>query len=71
MLVVLDYLFALVFDGAHLLRVVVVVRECPVNVGHVNVVTVSDRPRFETTVFDLRLDELNSNPPAFEVWLVV
>jgi hypothetical protein len=51
--------------------VVVVVRESPIDVGHVDVVTVGDRPRFEAAIFDLRLDELDGDPSAFEMWLVV
>jgi hypothetical protein len=49
----------------------VVVRESPIDVGHVDVVTVGDCPRFEAAVLDLRLDELDGDPSAFEMWLVV
>jgi hypothetical protein len=34
-------------------------------------VTIGDRPRFEAAVLDLCPDELNGDPSAFEVWLVV
>jgi len=71
MLVVLDCHLTLVFDGAHLFRVVVVVRERPVNIGHVNIVTVGDRSRAEATVLNLRFDELDGDPSAFEMWLIV
>jgi hypothetical protein len=71
MFVTLDCLVALVFDNAHLFRVVVVVRECPVDVGHVDIVTVGDRPWFEASILDLCFDELNGDPSAFEMWFVV
>jgi hypothetical protein len=70
-LVILDYRLALAFDGAHLFRVIVVVRERSIDIGHVDVVTISDGPRFEATVLDLRLDELNADSSAFEMWLVM
>ena len=71
MLVVFDCRLALAFDGAHLFWMVMVVGERSVDIGHVNVMTVGDRPRFETAVLDLRFDELNGDPSAFEMWLVV
>jgi hypothetical protein len=71
MLVILDCRLALPFDGAHLFRVVVVIRERSIDVSNVDLVTVGDRPRFEATVFDQRFDELDSDPSAFEMWLVV
>ena len=71
MLVVLDRFLPLSFDSTHLFVMVVVVRECPIDVCHVDVVTVSDRPRFEAAVLDLRFDELDSDPSALEMWLVV
>jgi hypothetical protein len=49
----------------------VVVRERSIDIGHVDVVTISDGPRFEATVLDLRLDELNADSSAFEMWLVM
>ncbi len=59
------------FDGAHLFSMVVVVRERPVDVGHVNTVTVGDRPRFEAALLDLRFDELDGDSSAFEMRPVV
>jgi hypothetical protein len=69
--VVFNCRLALSFDGAYLLRMVVVVGERSVDVGHVNVATVGDRPRFETAVLDLHFDELDGDPSALEMWLVV
>jgi hypothetical protein len=67
--VVLDGVFTLTFDSTHLFQVVA--RERPIDIGHVDIVTVCDRPGFESAALDLRPDELDGYPPAFEVWLVV
>jgi hypothetical protein len=48
----------------------VVVRERPIDVGHVDIVTAGDRPWFEAAVLDLRFDELNGDTSAFELGLV-
>ena len=52
MSVTLDCVLALAFDRTHLLRMVVVVGECPVDIGHIDVVPVGDRARVEATVLD-------------------
>lgn len=48
-------------------RMVVIIRECSVHVGNVDIVAVRDRPGVETSVFDLRFDEQDGDPPSFEV----
>jgi hypothetical protein len=61
----------LAFDRTHLFGIVVVVGETPIDVGHVEVVSVGNGPRGETPLFDLFFEKLNSNPSALEVGLVV
>jgi hypothetical protein len=71
MLVILYGSLSLLFDGSHLFRMVVIVRERSVYVGNVDVVTVGDGSWFEAAVLDLCFNKLNRDPPAFEMWLVV
>ena len=66
-----DFRFPLAFDLTHLLGMVMVVRERPVDISYVEIVTIGDRPRIQSPFFDLFFDELNGDPPAFEMWLVV
>jgi hypothetical protein len=66
-----DCRLPLAFDLTHLLGMIVVVRERPVDISHVEIVTISDRPRGQSSFFDLFFDELNGDPPALEMWLVV
>jgi hypothetical protein len=62
---------ALAFDFTHFLGMVVVVRERSVDISHVEIVAVGDRPRIQSPFLNLFFDELNGNSPAFEMWLVV
>lgn len=71
MFAVVDGSLALLFDGVHLVRVVVVVRERPIDVSNIDAVTIGDRPRFETAVLNLRFNELDGDSSTFEMWLVV
>jgi len=71
MSVFFDIRLPLAFDLTHLLRMVIIVGERPVHICHVEIVAIGDSSRIEPTLFDLFFDELNGNPPAFEMWLVV
>lgn len=59
------------FDGPHLLGVVVIIRECPVDVGHAEVVSLRDRPGIEAPILDLGLEETDGEAPALQMWFVV
>jgi hypothetical protein len=52
---------ALTLDCSHLRRMVVVVRERPIDIGDVEVVTVGDCAGCEPAVLNLRLDELDGD----------
>lgn len=62
---------SLAFDPTHLLRIVIIVGERPVDICQVEIVAIGDGSWIEPPLFDLFFDELNGNPPAFEMWLVV
>ena len=63
--------FALAFDRPHLLGIVAIVRERPVDIGHVEIVAIGAGSRIEPPLLNLLFDELSGNPSAFEMWLVV
>jgi hypothetical protein len=69
--VALDCGLPLTFDRTHLSRVVVVVRERPIDIGQVEIVAIGNRSRGEPSFFDLFLEAQNSNPSAFEMRPVV
>jgi hypothetical protein len=50
---------------------VMIVGERPIDIGHIEVVAIGNRSRGEPPLFDLFFEELNSNPSAFEMWLIV
>jgi len=69
--VLIDCGLPLAFDRSHLFGVVVVVGECPIDIGHVEVVPIGDCSRFKPPLFDLFFEELNGDASAFEMRLVV
>ena len=71
MVLSLDCGLPLTLDRTHLFGMVVVVRERPIDIGHVESVAIGNRSRGESPFFDLFFEELDSNPSAFEMRLVV
>lgn len=71
MIVSFDRGLSLAFDSTHLLGMVMVVGECPVDISHIQIMAISDRSWIEFPLFDLFFDELNRNSSAFEMRLVV
>jgi hypothetical protein len=59
------------FDGTHLLRVVMIICERPIDVCDIYVMAVGDCPWVETSVLDLSFDELDGEASSFEMGFVV
>jgi len=71
MLIVRDSSLAFALDGSHLFGMVVIVRECSIDIGDINTVAICDRSRFKTTILNLRFDELHRDAPTFEMRFIM
>jgi len=69
--VLFDQPLTTLFDRLHLCRVVVVVRQRTVHIGHSEIVSVGDRLWLQSTLLDAFLNPLDGDPSPFKVWLVV
>jgi hypothetical protein len=67
----IDCRLSLLFDIVHFLRMVVVVCQRAVDIGHVEIVPLRDSVRGKPTVFDLDFNESNRDPATIEMGFVV